>query len=454
MDSNLVRQLKKIKHADINPREEWVKNNRALLLSQVKNTVPVITEQTAAARLERVWSGMAIFFPRSFVYNFVRPVALVVLVAVVATSSYAFSANASNDALPGDQVLYPVKRAFEAVEKTKVAWVGTNNDQARLSLELASRRAEEAKQIVNDPDKKSHISETVSDLKDELQNVNKNLETIKNASDQTLSSQVVTTIKENTDSIKDALQEVKDNLQTSSTTADSDLSQEISIAKDLVKDTGVKTVEVVVAKHLADDHSISKEDVSSIITTALDTAATDIGGSKVHVDGVKNIVDVVKTEVKDLTTGANSKSAGALATTTLAFNTTITNVAAETKDAATKTNAVSEQVGKTIFEAKALIATGDLSKAIEAIKQVTEASKEAEKISDTTLAKVKTVLPIVQVIKDQNDASLLAPTGTVMIVVTTTPDQKPIVVMVSGTTSTVVKATSTTAVTTTSSSLK
>ncbi len=433
METELIRQLKKIRHADINPREEWVKNNRALLLSQVKNTVSNSGETTAAVRLERVWSALSIFFPRAFVYNFVRPVVGVVMVAVLATSSYAFSANASNDALPGDQVLYPVKRAFEAVEKTRVALVGTSNDQAKFSLELAGRRAEEAKQIVNNPDKKFHIAETVSDLKNELENVNKNLESIKNSSTQTLLPQVVTTIQENTDNIKVALQEVKDNLQTSATTADSDLSKEVSVAKDLAKDTGVKTIEVVIAKHLADDHSISKEAVNGIITSALDTAASDIGGSKGHVDGVKNIVEVVKNEVKDLTTGVNSKTAGALATSTKGFNETISSVAAETKDAAFKTDAVSLQVDKTITEAKALIATGDLTRAVEAIKQVTEASKAAEKISDTTLAKVKTVLPIVQVIKDQNDASLSASTGTVMVVVTTTPDQKPIVVMVSGT---------------------
>jgi hypothetical protein len=433
METELIRQLKKIKHADINPREEWVSNNRALLLSQIKNTVPAVEENTLAVKLERVWSAMAIFFPRSFVYNFVRPVTVAVLVVMLATGSYAFSANASNDALPGDQVLYPVKRAFESVEKTRVALVGSNNDQAKYSLQLAKRRADEAKQIVNDPDKKFHIAETVTDLKTELQNANNNLDTIKNTSNQTLLPGVVTTIKESTDSIKDSLQEVKDTLQINATIADSDLSKEISVAKDLVKDTGVETVEVVVAKHLADDKSISKEDVNSILNTALDDAATDVGGSKTHVDGVKNIVDVVKSEVKDLTTGANSKSAGALATSTQAFNDTISNVAAETKDAASKTDAVSVQVDKTITEAKALIATGDLSKAIDAIKQVTEASKEAEKISDTTLAKVKTVLPIVQVIKDQNDASLLASTGTVMVVVSTTANQKPLVVMVSGT---------------------
>jgi hypothetical protein len=451
MERELLSQLKQIRHADINPRPEWVKSNRDLLLAQIKNTVPVAEAQTVHAKLDRVWSGMAIFFPRTFVYNFVRPAVVVVLVAMLATGSYVFSANASNDALPGDQVLYPVKRAVEAVEKTRVALVGSTNDQTQLSLELAKRRAVEAKKIVNDPDKKFHIAETVTDLKNELQNANNNLDTIKNTSNQTLSAQVVSTIKESTDQIKNALQEVKQNLQTSTTTADGDLTKEVSVAKDLVKDTGVKTVEVVVAKHLASDSAVSKEDVNSIVNTALDTAASDIGDSKVSVDGVKNIVNVVKTEVKDFAVTSNARSSSALATTTQALSLQLTNVAAATQAAAVKTNAVSEQVDKTILQAKALLATGDLSKVLDAVKQVNEASKEAEKISDKTIEQVKTVLPIVQVIQDGTTDSLPgASTGTVMVVVTTTPNQKPVVMMVTGTTVVVDKSVTSTPSTSTS----
>ncbi|KKQ40686.1 MAG: hypothetical protein US58_C0014G0048 [Candidatus Magasanikbacteria bacterium GW2011_GWA2_37_8] len=39
MSKEIIAQLTSLKNAEVNPKQEWLTKNRALLLSQIKNTV-------------------------------------------------------------------------------------------------------------------------------------------------------------------------------------------------------------------------------------------------------------------------------------------------------------------------------------------------------------------------------------------------------------------------------
>ena len=94
--------------------------------------------------------------------------------------------------------------------------------------------------------------------------------------------------------IKNVLQNLKTDLLTSTTTADKDLSKDITEVKDLVKDAGVKAVEVMISKHLEGDTSVSKEEVTQAVGNSLQTAVADAAVSKQNVEGINDAVEAVK----------------------------------------------------------------------------------------------------------------------------------------------------------------
>ena len=99
MNRDIIGQLKMLKHSEVRPSEEWLKNNRELLLSQIKNTVPV---RRSRISWEGIWQTMSVFLPGAFVYKVVRPVMVVLLVFCLGVSGWIATVDASSDALPGD----------------------------------------------------------------------------------------------------------------------------------------------------------------------------------------------------------------------------------------------------------------------------------------------------------------------------------------------------------------
>ena len=80
-------------------------------------------------------------------------------------------------------------------------------------------------------------------------------------------------------------------------------------------------------------------------------------------------------------------------------------------------------VGKKADEAKDLLSQGDLSKAMDKVKEISAAGKEAEKISDATLKSAQNVLTAVNVVKDNLPVVLPVATDTkaIVVIITTTP---------------------------------
>ncbi|MDD2758205.1 MAG: DUF5667 domain-containing protein [Patescibacteria group bacterium] len=423
MSQELKRQLKSLKTGEVSPRAEWLKSSREVLLSQIKNTVPA----EKAGALDNVWFGLSVFMPQKFVFSVVRPMAVLFIVALVGTSGWIATVDASYEALPGDW-LYPAKRAMEKTQVTAATIFGAKNTETKLHSEFAKRRATEIKKVVagNDPQKDTKVSQTVSDLKVEITSVAANLQEIKNIKEGG-TGDVAKEVQKNTEQINTVLKEVKDDLSVGTSTESKAISKEISEAKDMAKDATVQAVGVLVTKHLEGDVSVTKEQVAEAIDKTMQNVVTEVGVTKQNVEGMNTVVSAVSAEVKDKT-----------ATTSVESDKLI-DAAEKTKEATVQTQAAAVAIDKQVSEVKSLVESGDLEKAMDKVKEATETTKQVEKIQDSTLTTAQGVLPtpVVAVVKEQVTTAIqtVSSTAGIKVIVSTTaqviePGKLPVLVIV------------------------
>ncbi|TSC84709.1 MAG: hypothetical protein G01um101413_93 [Parcubacteria group bacterium Gr01-1014_13] len=423
MSRDLIKQLKSLKQAEVRPSEKWLKNNRELLLSQIKNTVT--PKEKTKFNFETVWQAMSIFLPYSFVHKVVRPIVVLLLVVGMGISSWVVAASASSESLPGEW-LYSAKRVAEKTQVIMADVVGDTNGSTMLHVEFAKRRAEETRDIVsqNDPSKIEIAAQTVSDLKEEMRTVSTKLEEIKTTQDS--KAEMAQNINQNAQEIKDVLKEVKVNLLTNSDTTSSsdDLSAQVSEVKNLAKDTAVRAVEIMVEKHLQGDTTVSKDDVKQAINVQLQSAIKDANDSKQSVDEVNKVLGVVKTEVDGLAHDAKGTD---LVSTTQALSDKIDATSKQTQAAVSSTKQFNVVAGKTVDEGQMLLSQDNLTSAVDKIKEANTATTQSEKITDDTLKAVQNVLPVVAV---ATDAPIVS---TTVVLATTTSSSLNIILSVSTT---------------------
>jgi Domain of unknown function (DUF5667) len=423
MSQDMVKQLKNLKHSEVSPRPEWLNASRARLLSQIKNTIP--TEKTGT--LDNLWLGMSIFLPQKFVFNFVRPMAVLLIVALVGTSGWIATVDASYEALPGDW-LYSAKRVVEKTQVTTLSILGAKISETKLHAEFAKRRASEIKGVVNsdNPDRAAVVSSVISDLKDEIQSVSNQLDEMKNSKIGGTADMAIE-VQKNTDQINQSLKEVKEDLSSSTSTESQATVKEIGEAKDMAKDASVKAIEVVVAKHL--DGDVTKEEVMAAIDKSMQSAVEEVSQSNQNVQSVQTVV-----------TAANVIS-NAIGTTTPATE-KMDNVAVKTAEAAVKTQEAVATLDKQVTEVKNLMESGNMADAVNVLKAATETTKEMDKVQDTAITTAQTVLPspVIVAAKDQiGEANQSTGTSTeVKVIVTTTtqviePGKLPVTVIVTTT---------------------
>jgi len=394
MSKDLVRQLKNLKHGEINPRQEWQENSRALLLSQIKNTVAPVEEKFHS---KNIWTAMSVFVPRSLVYNVLRPALVFLLVLTIGSSSWIATVEASYDSLPGDW-LYPAKRVAEKTQMAVTSMVGGKNAETKLHVEFAKRRASEVKKIVRagDPQKQTKISATVSDLKKEMTSVSDKLGVSSQPSDQNLAAETVKEVKQQTEQIGALLKEVKNDLVIASvgaidTTSTKELSKELNDAKNLTKATEVRATEAMVVEHLSGSGEVSKEEASAAVKSVITSMVADAVESKESVTVIKDVVETAKQEIKELSGTAVAAS------TTKELADKITDVSDKTKTAAEQVQTITSDVDKKVGEATTLLNSGELTGAVNKIKEAEEGKQQAEKITDEIIVTAKEVLPVAKV---------------------------------------------------------
>lgn len=407
MSKELIRQLKSLKHDSVKPDELWLKRNRELLLSQINNTVS--KTRTHKFNSENVWQGLSIFLPQSVVYKVLRPATALVLIAMMGVGSWVATVSASYESLPGEW-LYSAKRATEKTQVAIADAVGNKSEVVKLHGELAKKRAVEISKIVSQgkSDNIAQASQTVKDLKDEMKIVSVKLEEIKTTPDSGL--EAVKNINQSAKEIKGVLEDVKDNLlivNDASTTGD--LSNQVSEVKNLVKDTAVKAVEIMVEKHLQGDNSVSKEEVKQAISDQLDSAVADATQSKQSVVEVNKAVNILKTE-------AIAVAKDAVGSVSISDNKVITDkievTSKQTQAAVSSAQVLSTEAGKNASEGQTLLSQDNLAQAVGKIKEINAVNTQVEKISDSAIKAVQTILPVVAVVVDPVVSSVVLSTST------------------------------------------
>ena len=412
MSRAVIQKLAALQTGAANPRAEWVQTQRAVLLAQIKNTLPV-DRQDSPSFTERLWNGLAIFLPKSLVYNVVRPVAVVAMVAVLATSSLKGAAKASESALPGE-ILYPAKRAGEGLELAVVKVTGLVSDnqdnEAQLHAKFAKNRALEIKTIAASDtidNKEKIIPKAVSDLNNELQTITNQLDNLKQSPEKNpLSSDSVKDVQQNTLEVKELLHNAEMEVSLKTGTQEvQDLSTQIRGAKDSADAAAFKVVEVAVNNQ----QNLSADAVKQVVATAIQSAVDDAAKSKESAQGVQNIVDAVKDAIK---TEVGKPSAQTTPSSTAALK-QLNTVAAQTKEATFQIEQKSANAEQKINEAQVFAESGNLSEALNKIREAKIQNKEATQLLDTAL---QTVLPVVKVKDDA--VGVVSTTKDLLVIVT------------------------------------
>ncbi|TAN33087.1 hypothetical protein EPN28_03765 [Patescibacteria group bacterium] len=409
MRREIIAQLKALRHGDVNPSQHWLKSNRELLLSQIKNTVSADKKNKFV--LENFWLGLSIFLPKSFVYSVLKPATALILIVAMLAGGWIATVQASYESLPGD-LLYSAKRATEKTRAAVVDAVGTKTASTKLHAEFAKRRANETKKLVStsDPQKMEKAKGAVSDLKDEISVMSAKLEEIKSSDSAASTAKNIT---QDAEQIKGVLSEVKANLLSApSTTAGGELTAQVSEAKSLTKDAAVKAVAVMVEKHLQGDNSVSTAEVKQTIVKQLQATVSEAAASKQNVDEMKKAVDLVKTEVKEMS------AATPISTSTQALSEQVDVVAKQAESAVQITRQISTAASDTASKAVVMLSNDNLAQAITLMKEASTVNKEAERLLDNTLKTVQNVLPTMVVVKE--DMPGVLPTSTIMITATST----------------------------------
>ncbi|MCX6779082.1 MAG: hypothetical protein NTU97_02530 [Candidatus Magasanikbacteria bacterium] len=290
-----IQTLKNLR-AHVSPSPEWLKSNRATLLMQISNTL-----ESAAVREEKfswwkfnsVWSFLNIFLPKQMVGYVLRPVMAVMAIFGLVFGGWTGTVSASFNSLPGD-VLYSVKLATESMQTS----IASKPEEIKLRMEFAGRRAAEVKKIVKSDvskiKKEQKVEEAVKHLKNDLEIVKVNLETIKNEPITEGSSQIVVDVAKVVDQKSAEIQKSLEQTNTDEALVVKNapavaavvpaLNSNVVLVADQVKqaaavaqETGVKAIEVIVEKHQADNSTVSKEEVKNIVDTKLKAIEEKMG---------------------------------------------------------------------------------------------------------------------------------------------------------------------------------
>ena len=437
MSKRLISQLKGLKHKEIAPSDAWLKQNRDILLSQIKNNA-VPHSHTA---YDNFWIGMSVFFGEGLVLNVVKPLAVLLIVALVGTSGWIATVDAAYESLPGD-ILYSAKRVVEKTQIATASMLGNKTAETKLHAEFAKRRANEIKKVSvsQDPDKTEKVSEAVEDLKNEMNSLTTQLEESKQVN---IAADTFKEVKKNTDQIKIVIGEVKDDLSLIATSSeDKTLVQSLSEANDMIKDVTVKTVEVAVTKHLEGDTSVSKDEIKQMLGDAVKSSISETLQKTENLVGVSNMMEAVKSEVKVLDSASGTAFS---ASSSADITKRIENIASTTKQATLQTQEAIKNSDIKTDELQAMLNSDNLAGVLNMVKEVNEVNKAVEKIIDTAVNSVQTALPpVVSVVKEKTDAGL-SPTSTadIKIIVTSTPTSATIIVTTTPTVTSTTVGTST-----------
>jgi hypothetical protein len=244
------------------PRDGWVKENREVLLMQVRNTVD--QQRTPSVR-EIVGHFFSVFLPAETVRMVGSAAAVFLLVAGSVIGGGLASAQAYRDANPGG-VLYAMKLA---VERAQLAVAPNDEYRARLHAEFADRRIDELVALSEQPADRQAAAVTVTaGLGNELQAVADGLDRLR-TEDPTEVIQVAKLVERKMDLYRNQLTKA-------GRTLPEGLRGQVAVLHDLADNVTIKAMAIIVEKHLAGDLQAPKAVVITKIQERLQQAESDL----------------------------------------------------------------------------------------------------------------------------------------------------------------------------------
>ncbi len=250
MNKEATKQLDKIKlmRQSIKPDTAWVKETRATILMQVKNTLP--TKKDAwSKKLGHVY---AFIFPQEIFTWVSRPVlAGLALILVVAGGSI-MSVSAAEKSLPGD-FLYGLKLASE---QARIVMTGPKEDKLKLKTEFTSRRIDELKQVVSMPngDTKDKVVQVAEILKHDVKTLKDQLNDVAQSASPDATAAAAKMVDKQSNEVIAVLRDAKDSLPPED-------KEKVTEAQSAAADTGVKAIEVMAEKNQESEDVFSASDL-------------------------------------------------------------------------------------------------------------------------------------------------------------------------------------------------
>jgi hypothetical protein len=410
----VIEQLKELRQ--IRPREDWVKKNKELLLSQITAQSP--KEQSSVFSY---WYLVKLLFPMRFLNFVAKPVGIVTLACLMVIATGAYSVNASKGSLPGD-ILYPVKLTSE---KVQVGLTTSQPEKTQLRLNHAEERVNEIDQIIKietDPQKKQEkVNVAAENLTKEMITVTQELEEARNVvteRQETLDTiEVIKQVDAKTAELTEKLNQHQDELNKEGIES-STLKIDEAVAS--VKETGVKATEVIVEKYDQGEVEIAPQEVKDSLDKKLKEAeetlkvvdeqvkTTEEAIKKAESEGV--VMDVPAVEVAPVITEtpATVETAAPIATTSTEV--TVDSTVAVPIEPVVVIPATTEEAQKLLAEAQEALKQGDMTNAMAKLKLVNSMTLQVKTTVESQITELATKLAEQPVVTEETVPVEIAPT--------------------------------------------
>lgn len=350
--SNLIEQLNELKN--IKPNQDWVNAQRELLMSQIQ----VQSSKKHQSFVLNSWFFVKSLMPSGLLRFVARPIGVVTIMALFIVSSGILGVNASRLSLPGD-FLYPVKLTSE---KVQVGLIAGDENKAEKRVEFAEERVKEIEAVaakeIKAEDKKKKITIAADALKTDLKKAQDNLDKAKSKPQQsketeTNTVQVAKSLDQKVEGITEKIAQKKQELK-----EDKDISKVLDEVTVEAENTSVKAVEVIINRVERVEVDISKKELVEVIEKKIESTAKKVEEAKALLDDLaaENVSDdqnINDSDIEDSNeTGDQTNESTGLRTTT--------------------------DAEKALEEARDLLNQGDLSSAMEIVKQTVELTKEVQ----------------------------------------------------------------------------
>ncbi|OGF30610.1 hypothetical protein A2533_03230 [Candidatus Falkowbacteria bacterium RIFOXYD2_FULL_35_9] len=283
---NLVTQLKNLNR--IEPREDWVKSNKELLLSQIKAQAP-----ESRSSFFSFWYFGKMLLPQGFITFIAKPIGVISVIMLMIFGSGAFTVNASKNSLPGD-ILYSIKLTSE---KVMIGLTVSDEKKTERNMTIADNRMRELETIVasdkNNDTKKQQIMVVTENLIGTMNGINKNIEDVSSKKeDLSQRMEIVQRVDERATQIVEKLD------KSNEVFIDNDVTENISQVTKVVEDTSLKAVQTIAEKYDNGEIDISSEKVVEVIENQIkkveqkiaEIAPENLGQNENEV-GAKSIAD-------------------------------------------------------------------------------------------------------------------------------------------------------------------